>query len=190
MHKHIITAVALLLALLIAGCTTTTDLSEQLDAQADRLAELEGQLERISESLAEMEGEQTEMEGVHTEEHTDEMTEAGPSAFDVAVAQYVLDSTGFHNIQEALEGTGEIDPTTLTTVIRASKIASSTNWPDDLAEQAEQFIEMLTEFQASLESDDVERATEISATVHDRQHDLSAAIDDWLGGEGAEHGHG
>jgi hypothetical protein len=46
----------------------------------------------------------------------------------------------------------------------------------------------LGEFAAALEADDVAAATRLSDEVHDAQHDLSHAIDDWLGSEG-EHGH-
>ena len=133
-------------------------------------------------SLDEMES--SEMEEVHDA--------AQASAFEVAVAQYVMDTAGFHAIDDALSETGEIDPATVSAVAHVARMVASTQWPDELAEDAGHFSEVLMDFEAALSEDDAEAATPLAGMAHDHQHDLSAAITTWLSGEmsmGDEHEH-
>ncbi|MFQ5943585.1 MAG: hypothetical protein ACE5JF_08535 [Anaerolineales bacterium] len=175
MKKTGMPVVALLSAILLAACTTTSpEVADQLDAQSDRLAQLEQQLDEVNASLREMQSSES-MEDEH------EGTE--PSAFDIAIAQYVMDIAGFHAIDDALAETGEIDLSTVSTVARVARVVGSTQWPDDLSDRSTHFIEMLVEFQSALEDNDVDGATSTSSKVHGLQHEFSAAISTWLSGE-------
>jgi hypothetical protein len=105
-------------------------------------------------------------------------TEADP--FNVSVAQYLLDSAGFHGMEEALSETKTIDASYASTVNRVSKVLVQTTWPPELDERAQDFIAALEEFATALGDDNVDDAIVLSATVHDAQHDLSHAIDEWM----------
>ena len=106
---------------------------------------------------------------------------AEADAFELSVAQVIMDSAGFHGIATALSETQTIDPTYLSTVTSVSKVLSHTTWPADLHDQAQAFIESLASFAATLEADNVADAVANSETVHDAQHELSHSIEHWLG---------
>ena len=101
--------------------------------------------------------------------------------FKVSVAQYFLDSAGFHGMAEVLSDTQKIDSTYLSTVSRVNKVLLQTTWPPELNDQAQSFIVSLGDFAKALGDDNVDTAIEVSDVVHDTQHELSHAIDGWLG---------
>jgi hypothetical protein len=113
------------------------------------------------------------------------MTEANP--FNVGVAQYFLDSAGFHGMAETLAETQTIDPTYLSTVNRVNKVLAHITWPSDLNDEAQTFIGSLDKFAAALEADNVTDAVELSETVHDAQHELSHSIDHWMESNAQNH---
>jgi hypothetical protein len=112
----------------------------------------------------------------------DPPAEAG--VFELAVAQYVMDTAGFHSMDEALNETGVVEAAYLSTVNRVAKIVGATPWPADLHAPLEAFQTALADFTAALEADDAATAAGLAATVHDTQHDLSHAIDEHLGAGG------
>jgi hypothetical protein len=114
---------------------------------------------------------------------------AALSGFDLVVAQFVMDTAGFHDMDEALNESQTVDPAYLRSVTRVRKIVSQTTWPEELHEQAEALADVLARFATALEADDGAAAAELAAEVHTVQHDFSAAIDGWLG-EDTGHGHG
>jgi hypothetical protein len=105
--------------------------------------------------------------------------EADP--FNISVAQYFLDSAGFHGMAEVLSDTQKIDPTYYSTVTRVAKVLKQTTWPAELNDQAQAFIKSLDDFATALSNDDVAKSVEVSDVVHDAQHELSHAIDAWSG---------
>ena len=107
---------------------------------------------------------------------------AEADSFDVSVAQFFLDSAGFHGIATALSETQTIDPTYLSKVTRVNKVLAQTTWPADLNDAAQVFIESLNTFAAALEADNIAEAVTISETVHDAQHELSHSIDHLMEG--------
>ena len=111
-------------------------------------------------------------------DHAVASTEADP--FNVSVAQYFLDSAGFHGMAETLSDTQQIDAAYPGSVTRVTKVLSQTTWPADLNDQAQEFLGTLNTFSAALAADDTQAAIETSDTVHDAQHELSHAIDHWL----------
>ena len=144
----------------------------------ERLSALETQVETMAEREAELEGQLSALQA-QAEEQT-----AGTA--DVAVAQYIMDTSGFHGMEESLNESGEIDPSYLGAVNRARKVLANTQWPEELAGEADSLVNLLSEFAAALEADDGDRrreeAARLAAEVHEAQHDFSHAIDNWLSG--------
>ena len=208
--------IGLILVLAAAACAPTTgqqvselgDLEAKVDALSGlqtELTSLQGEVSDLSASQAEiadlqsrLDSLQTQLDGLEAEmSAASNLPETGEAMvpeehsedpFAISVAQYVLDTAGFHGMAEAISETNEIDPAYLGTVNRVYKILASAPWPEELAEQGQAFVSLLEEFATALEADDVEAAAPLSDEVHDAQHELSHAIDDWLGAAG-EHDH-
>jgi len=109
------------------------------------------------------------------------------AGFELAVAQYVMDTAGLHTMDEALHETGVVDAAYLSTVNRVAKVVGATPWPENLHEPVEAFQAVLTDLAAALDADDAAAAAELAASAHEIQHDLSGAIDEVLGLD--RHGH-
>jgi len=181
MKKLHMSIAAILFGLVAVACSTIDpDVTSQLEAQSNRLSQLEDQIEDFSASLDVMTTES--MDGEH-EQGEEEHAAMESSAFQISVAQYVMDTAEFHAIDDALAETSEIDPTYASAVTRVARIVGSIQWPDDLAEGADHLVEVLVEFQSALIEDDAEAALPLAGMAHDHQHDLSAAITAWLSGE-------
>ena len=101
-------------------------------------------------------------------------------SFNISVAQYIMDSAGFHEMATALSETQVIDPEYLSTVNGVNKVLGQAVWPPELNDQAQAFTGLLGDFAAALEADNVTDSIELSETVHDAQHELSHSIDHWL----------
>ena len=178
MNQKVKLAVSLTLVLFGAGCAADQELVTQIADQGDRLVALEGQLGEMNTSVAGLSatiGQLVETEDSHT------------PRFDLAMAQFVMDTAGFHGIAESLAAGDPIDPTALGAITRVHKVLSSTAWPEELHEALDHFLATLEEFQAALEADDAAAAAPLAETVHDEQHELSESIDGWMGLEVQEH---
>ncbi len=103
---------------------------------------------------------------------------------DIALAQNVLDTAGFHVIAGTLSQTKTIDPTYITTVTRVKKVLSVTKWPAPLADQSKSFIALLDGFAAALQANNTNDAIDWVNKVHAGQHSFSSAIDKYLSSEG------
>jgi hypothetical protein len=112
---------------------------------------------------------------------------AEPNRFQVRIAQYYLDTSGFHAMAEALTEQKKIEPAYPTTVNRVARVLNQTTWTPELDEQAQGFLEELNQLAEALRDEKVEDAIALADTVHDAQHELSHSIDEWLGGEAADH---
>ena len=109
-------------------------------------------------------------------------------AFDIRVAQYLMDTAGFHGIDEALNESKKIETSYPSTINRVKKIVTQLTWPVELDASAQALIKALDELSAALEADNAEDAAKAASAVHETQHDLSHAIDEHLGSEDA-HNH-
>ena len=107
--------------------------------------------------------------------------------FNVSVAQYFMDTAGFHDLATVLSDTQKIEASYLSKVTRVGKVLAQTAWPADLREQGLAFGATLDEFAAALEADNVADAVRLSEEVHDAQHEFSHAIDAWLGTASDDH---
>jgi len=171
-------AICLSLVLYGAGCTANQELVTQVADQGDRLVALEGHISEVNTSVA----------GLSlTIEQLVEVEESHSPRFGVAMAQFVMDTAGFHGIAESLAAGDPIDLSALGVVTRVHKILSSTEWPAELHEAVNNFLGRLQEFHASLEVDDAAAAAPLAETVHDEAHQLSEMIDGWMGLELQEH---
>lgn len=183
-----ILCIGVLLALGLSACQAGADNQAEIEAHTDRLVAIENQLEEVADSLSAMQSEMAMQEELSLESEHGAAPAASP--FDLAVAQYFMDTAGFHAMAEALAEEGAvIDPSYLSSVNRVSRVLSNTSWPESLQAEADSFIGQLTEFTASLESDDAVAAASLSEAIHDAQHDLSHEIDNWLGSADAEPDH-
>jgi hypothetical protein len=102
------------------------------------------------------------------------------NSFALSVAQFVMDSSGFHGMASALNTNKKIDSSYAGTVNRAYKVLSQTIWPQPLAKQGQSFTALLKDFGTALTAKNVDDAIRLSDQVHDAQHELSQAIDDWF----------
>lgn len=178
MNRKALLVVFLTTVLFSAGCAADQQLVTQVADQGDRLVALEGQFSEVNTSVAGLSA---------TIEQLVESEESHVHRFDIAMAQFVMDTAGFHGIAESLAAGQPIDPSAISAATRVHKILSSTKWPAELNGAVEHFLPMLGELQAALEADDAAAATAIAETVHEEQHELSEIIDGWLGTQGAGH---
>ena len=168
----------LLLAIVLPACggaaaTEPAASAGQVTAIEGRIALLEAQIAAIPTPAA--------------EDHTGALD---GDSFGVAVAQYVMDTAGFHDLDEGLNETKTVDPAYLSTVNRVRKVVAQAPWPQALHDQAGAFVDLLTEFATALDADDGEAAAALATEAHTAQHDLSHAIDNWLGGGHGDDDHG
>lgn len=101
--------------------------------------------------------------------------------FQAAIAMYLLDTAGFHDMDERLNGEGIIQPEDVEVVNRVNRTLAAASWPDDLKPRADNLMAVLARYAEALANDDVETAAPLGAEVHDAQHNLSQAIQSWLG---------
>ncbi len=96
------------------------------------------------------------------------------------MAQYVLDSAGFHIMAAVLKDTKKIDPAYLESVRRAKKVLSNAQLPAELKDQNQAFTGLLDQFAAALEAGKADEAADLANKVHAAQHAYTKAIDGWL----------
>ena len=164
------------LSLMLSGCAGS---GEPGSVEARQIADLETQIATLEGRIAELEAAaaaSTPEAGDHPSDET----------FDVLMAQYVMANAGFHLMDETLNETQVVDPSYVGAVNQVRKVITRTPWPEEFQGQVDAFHEILEEFAAALEADDGEAAATLAAEAHTAQHDLSAALDTWMG-EGGEH---
>jgi hypothetical protein len=169
----------LILSTALAACAPAgvpAETTDQITALQSQVAELQGQVAELQTQVAALPA-----EGEHDE--------AEAEAFDVAVAQYVLNTAGFHGMAETLAETQTVDPAYGGAVTRVQTILNATTWPAELQEEETAMVALLEDFSAKLEADDGAGAAEAADLVHEAQHAFSESIDGWLG-TASEHTHG
>lgn len=149
--------------------------------ESRQIADLETRLAALEAQLSAM---PTAASGAARPEDTD------GDVFGVVVAQHVIDTAGFHSLDEELNEAMTVDPAYLSTVNRVRKVAAQAPWPEALHDQAGAFVDLLAEFATALDADDAEAAAALATEAHTAQHDLSHAIDNWLGDGHGEGDHG
>lgn len=122
------------------------------------------------------------------ENETEEMA-AGEvdQRFQATIAAYLMDTAGFHGMDERLNDESLIEAGDAGTVNRVNGVLAVVDWPEELRPQAEALQVILTQYAEALSNDDVEAAKPLATQAHEAQHDLSHAIGNWLSGD---NGHG
>lgn len=101
-------------------------------------------------------------------------TSAAAPASETLSALDIMDSVGFHTIDEALAKPGaSIDPSWLGKTRNARIAVAATTWPREVEAQAKAFVTASGELQAALEKDDVAAAAKPARAAHEAQHALS-----------------
>jgi hypothetical protein len=94
---------------------------------------------------------------------------------------YHLDKSGLHDLDESLAA-GAMPSGALGNVRRGKIAAMATDWPEPTRETAQRVIQEMQELETALRAEDVAKAAPLAKDVHDHEHDLSAAVYDWLAG--------
>lgn len=163
--------------------------SAEGSANAGDVAALTNRVTALEEAATMGEG----MEHGEAEHGAETAAMSADPVFAVTMATYMMDTAGFHGMDEGINGDEGIQSSYAGTVTRVSRLLSVTPWPADLAEEATTFQATLAEFAEALANDDVEAAKPLATRVHEEQHDFSHNIGAWInaqmGVEGDEHGH-
>ena len=108
--------------------------------------------------------------------------EADQQVLNVALATRVMDEAGFHEVQESI-AEGEIPAEAATTALRMRALVLATDWPDPLADGAEQLATTLADAAAVYDVGDPASALPNAESVHDTQHEFSGLTWSWIGEE-------
>jgi hypothetical protein len=107
----------------------------------------------------------------------DDSGEGESSAQAVLTALNYTSNAGLHGIDESINESGEIPGEARTVALRAQAVVEVTDWPDELADQADALADVFGEMAAALdgEAPDLEAAGEAAARAHDAEHEFSSA---------------
>lgn len=100
--------------------------------------------------------------------------------FQVTIATYLMDTAGFHAMDERLNQEGTIEASDAGTVNRVNGMLAATTWPAELQTQVDALRETLSQYAEALANDDVEAAKPLATQTHELQHDLSHGVEHWL----------
>jgi hypothetical protein len=99
---------------------------------------------------------------------------------DVVSAVWVLDNSGLHDIDDALDSGKDLPSGALGRVQRAQLVAGATAWPITLQDNASQITRQLTQLRAALEAGDMNGAMGPAHDAHELGHALSSQAYAWL----------
>lgn len=170
-----------------AKVNTLSTLQAELTTLKGEVSGITGDQAAVTELQSKLDGLQARLDDLGAEIEAMGADGHAANPFEIGMAQYVMDTAGFHSMDESLSETKQVDPVYLSTVRRVHKILANTPWPDELKADAQNLMDVLAEFAAALEADDGEKAAPLATEVHEAQHDFSHAIDEWLGSAGDEH---
>ena len=110
----------------------------------------------------------------------------------LVATMYLLDSSGFHGMDETINNEGRIEARYEGVVERARAAVMATRWPDELRPTADELLRAMNDLLPALRANDPAAAGPAAKRVHDLEHDL--AHDAWAylageesGGEGDGH---
>ncbi|MBK7329579.1 MAG: hypothetical protein IPI85_11015 [Dehalococcoidia bacterium] len=114
---------------------------------------------------------------------------------DVINAVNILETSGLHEMDEAVKKDGSISPDAKTTAERLQTIVLLTEWPKDLQPQARALAALFAEMARVVEGDDKAKAGDAIKKAHDGYHDFTHGVWEHLYDEAgltsgtASHGH-
>ncbi|MEX2487888.1 MAG: multicopper oxidase domain-containing protein [Nitriliruptoraceae bacterium] len=127
-----------------------------------------------SETAAEPVGEGP-VSGVSDTTHTADTTA-------VLLGMYIVDSFGFHGLEEVYAEADEVGEGDAGQVAKVLTAVDTVAWPDELAGVAAAFRTDVDGLHTALEAGDIDGARHALEAVHGSQHDLSNGVYDWLAG--------
>ena len=98
----------------------------------------------------------------------------------VIAAVAMLDSSGFHQMDEAIDA-GTVPPGSLGRVRRARLVTAAVSWPAPLQDSARRLQGHLGDLLVALQAEDLQAAKAPMHEAHELEHDLSNAAYAWLG---------
>ena len=101
--------------------------------------------------------------------------------FQVTIATYLLDTAGFHAMEERINQEGVIEAGDAGVVQRINTVLGVTAWPEELQAQVDSLRDTLSNYAEALANDDVEAAKPLATQAHELQHDMSHAAEHWIG---------
>lgn len=101
--------------------------------------------------------------------------------FQVAIAAYLLDTAGLHAMDDRINRTGVIEAGDAGVVKRINTVLWATAWPEELQTQVDLLKDTLSSYAEALANDDLEKAKPLATQAHELQHDLSHAVEHWVG---------
>jgi hypothetical protein len=107
-------------------------------------------------------------------------------------ALYILNNAGLHDLDTAVNETGEVPAGASGSVDRALLAVALTDWPDDLKASATDMQDKLEALATSLDGTDTAAIGQAATDAHDTQHEFSdeaTAMLDESAGLAAEGGH-
>lgn len=93
---------------------------------------------------------------------------------------FVVDSFGFHEMEETYEEAAEVDDADVGRVARVIIAVDTADWPESLRKVVAAFRVDVVEVHDALQAGDLEAVRHGLEGVHSTQHDLSSAVYDWL----------
>jgi uncharacterized cupredoxin-like copper-binding protein len=104
------------------------------------------------------------------------------STSSVLLGMFVVDSFGFHGMEEAYAEATEVGDRDAGGVAKVLTAVDAVEWPDELSAVAGTFRADVAGLHAALESGDLAGARHGLEAVHGSQHDLSNGVYAWLAG--------
>ncbi|MEX2323066.1 MAG: hypothetical protein WEA29_04770, partial [Acidimicrobiia bacterium] len=111
-----------------------------------------------------------------------ESAEPDGSTSAVLLGMYVVDSFGFHGMEEEYAEATEVGGRDAGSVAKVLAAVDAVEWPHDLSDVAATFRADVAGLHAALEAGDVDGARDGLGAVHGSQHDLSNGVYAWLAG--------
>lgn len=101
-------------------------------------------------------------------------TASASSNSELLAALNIMDSVGFHDIDEGLRATPQkLEASWLGKTKNARIAVAATTWPKELKPMATAFVDSAGKLQEALEKDDKSGAVAPAKAVHEAQHELS-----------------
>jgi len=180
MLRNVIIGTVLLFGAALGGCQAQPFLIAPAVPQAQDSTN-QAAIQALTERVVALEQRIDDLEEMDHDSDTD-MDEGQhlPQAFQVAVALYLLDTVGFHSLDDRINGEGIIEASDAAVVGRVERVLAATDWPETLQSHADELTDVLNHYAEALSADDLESAKPLAGDAHDIQHDLSHEIQDWL----------
>lgn len=108
-------------------------------------------------------------------------SDASGRALGALVGVFVVDSFGFHDMEERYGEATEVEERDAARMAKVIVAVDSVDWPEPLGEAVAAFRADVVEVYEAVQAGDLQGVRHGLEGVHSSQHDLSNAVYDWLG---------